>query len=75
MPTAEKRPALLTIEETCQLLRISRETCYRMCRDGRLLAVPIGNGPNPRLRVVSGSVASFLRAQAEARLGLEERKQ
>ena len=33
---------LLTIDEVSRLLRVSRNTAYTMCRDGRLPAIKLG---------------------------------
>ncbi len=48
-------PALVTIPETCQTLRISRATCCRWLADGRLEGVKIGRA----VRIKTASIAAL----------------
>ncbi len=56
-PPAEPS-ALLTVDQTCRVLGVSRATLYRLFRDGQLQSVSIYSSP----RVTRSEVERFLKA-------------
>ena len=57
---------LLRPEDVCERLRISRDTFYRLVRDGRLRTVRLG-GPGSALRVRVDELRRFVENQEEGR--------
>lgn len=53
--------SLLTVEEAARLLGVTGEAVRRACRDGRLDAVRLGDGPRARYRITSEALARYLR--------------
>ena len=58
--------ALMTVGEAAETLSVSRRSLYRMVKDGRIVAVRLGNGPSARLRIPTSSVANFVEPQTRA---------
>lgn len=56
----DELPALLTIREAAELLRLSVGTVERFCRAGQLACARLGIGPRPRVRVLRESVWELL---------------
>jgi excisionase family DNA binding protein len=50
-PPALSGPALLTIDEVCSMLRLSRRSVYRKIGAGELPVIRLGDGPSAHLRV------------------------
>jgi hypothetical protein len=63
-PSAE--PALFTLDEVCERLRISRSTARRMIARRELLAFKLHDTPNAPLRILSSSLGVYLRQRIEA---------
>ena len=60
-------PALLTIEQTCQLLNISRAEFYRLDQSGKF--APLSTGLCRKRLYIKSEIESWIRA------GLPQRKQ
>lgn len=72
-------PILLTIAETCAVLRISRPTFYRMKKAGKLEVVDVtGDGHSPRVtrrsirRVIEGRLPKLEREREDEMMELAE---
>lgn len=63
------QPELLTVVETAQILRLSRTTIWRFCRDGRLKAFRVGHS----WRIARHEVEQLF--ESELRVGVEEKTQ
>jgi excisionase family DNA binding protein len=64
LETLHEPVALLTVEDVCDRLRVSRATVYRKIMAGELGAVRLGRGPNAHLRVPEDRLERFLSAHA-----------
>ncbi len=53
----QQLPKLLTIQETCEALTVSRATLYRIMRRGELQTVRVGKRP----RIERPALAAYLR--------------
>jgi excisionase family DNA binding protein len=51
----------VTPAEAADLLRLSRETVYRLVRRGDLRAIRVGNGPNASLRIHPDDLVALIR--------------
>ena len=60
MQNADVQPALLTVGEAAQALRIGRNTCYELIRQGQIPAIRIGR----LIRVPRFGLESWLSRQA-----------
>ncbi len=58
----ERTAQLFTVEHVAAALSLSRKSVYRMCQDGRLEAVRLGEGTSAPLRIVSTSLMAMLQA-------------
>jgi excisionase family DNA binding protein len=54
----------LTVKEVAERLRVVDQTVYRKVKRGELIAVPIGLGPRPHLRIPSASVTALVSGKA-----------
>ena len=59
----------LTVQEVARKLRVCDLTVYRKIRSGELVALPIGRGPRPHLRIPSESLAALLSPPRDRRNG------
>jgi hypothetical protein len=68
MSTSEPpvEPALLTLDEVCERLRISRSTLRRMIARRELLAFKLHDTPNAPLRILSSSLKVYLQQRIRA---------
>ena len=54
--SAEVQPSLLTVDEAAQVLRIGRNTCYELIRQGQIPSIRLGR----LIRVPRFSLESWL---------------
>jgi excisionase family DNA binding protein len=50
----------LTVQEVARKLRVCDLTIYRKIKRGELVAIPIGRGPHPHLRIPRESLAALV---------------
>lgn len=62
MEAVSERVTLLTVDEVCDRLRVSKATVYRKIMAGELRAVRLGSGPTSLLRVPEDGLERFLAA-------------
>ena len=60
--------ALISVGEASRLLGITGEAVRRACRDGRLEALRLGDGPKARYRIPSAALAEYLRDASAPRV-------
>jgi Helix-turn-helix domain len=66
-PDRSELPAVLTLEECADELRVSVRTVRRMEQRGDLIAFKLGERPNQPLRILQLSVRDFITQQTRAR--------
>jgi len=59
-------PALLTLDEVCERLRISPSTARRMIGRGELLAIKLHDGRSAPIRILSRSLQVYLEQRIRA---------
>ncbi len=59
-------PDLFTTEEAAALLRVSRQTVYRLLERGELHGLRLGSGPRAPFRIERAELARFLRQDPAA---------
>jgi excisionase family DNA binding protein len=60
--SAEIGGGLLTLEEAAALLRVSPNTVYKMCREGKIPAAKVGR----QWRILETELANWLREEPES---------
>jgi excisionase family DNA binding protein len=66
MAIATHENRMLSPQEVADLVGVTEGSVRRWISDGKLEAVPLGDGPNPHLRVSGSALAGFLGERAKA---------